>query len=297
MSAEENLGRRLYPMEGVEVWKNPKNKFFVFQLHFTANQTKRDPGYIENIKSAMPIRQFNQEYNLQWESYAGTPVYPDFSKAFHGSKETIDPQVGLPLIRGWDFGITPACVIAQYVGTQLRVLCEFTAINKGANQFIPEVIAECRLRFKYFSDYIDCIDPSGAFRKDTDMGTCAGIMAKHGLGPIPGPVAFEERKGSVEGFLVGNKKGEPNFLISLGDCPVLVRGFEGGYRYDEKAIDIEPQKVRPIKDEHSHPHDSLQYICSIVKKKAKVRLARVPSPQYFQSNQNSGTIHKEGGNG
>ena len=277
-----------FPMEGVEIWKNPKNKFLVFQLHYSANPIKKDPAYRDNIKSAMPIRQYMQEYELQWESYAGTPVYPDFQRSIHGTKESIDPVLGLPLLRGWDFGLTPACVVAQYVGAQLRVICEFTAVNKGADQFSSEVLAECRIRFPHWGDsgkdWKDCIDPSGAFRKDTDMGTCAAILAKKGLSPIPGPVAFEERRNAVEHFLTRYTKYGPGFQISLSDCPTLVRGFEGGYRYDEKALDVEPQKVRPIKDEHSHPHDALQYICATVKQWAKWKRANVPSPQYFPAN-------------
>jgi hypothetical protein len=106
-----------FPMDGVEVYKNPKNKFLVFQLHYSANPNKKDPSYRDTIKSSMPIRQYMQEYELQWESYAGTPVYPDYQRSIHGSKEPIAPVLGLPLLRGWDFGLTPACVIAQYVGT------------------------------------------------------------------------------------------------------------------------------------------------------------------------------------
>lgn len=272
-----------FPMEGVEVWKNLKNKFLVFQLHFTANESKRDPNYMASVKAAMPIRQFNQEYMLQWESYAGTPVYPDFQRSIHGSREAIEPVLGLPLLRGWDFGLTPACVVAQYVGNQLRVIKEFTDFNKGANQFIPETLSKCRALWPFFGgkDWKDCIDPSGDFRKDTDMSTCAKIMTRNGLSPIPGPVAFEARRNAVEYFLTRYTKSGANFQICLAECPTLVRGFEGGYRYDEKAIDVEPQKVRPIKDEHSHPHDALQYVCATVKQWSKWKLANVPSPQYF----------------
>lgn len=277
-----------YPLPGIECWRNPKNRFFVFQIHYSANPAKTDPEYRDTIKSAMPIRQYMQEYELTWESYAGTPVYPDFQRGIHGDQESIDPILGLPLLRGWDFGLTPACVVAQYVNRQLRVLCEFTAVNKGADQFSSEVLAQCRIKFPNWGatgkDWKDFIDPSGTFRKDTDQGTCAGILAQKGIACIPGPVAFEERRTAVEYFLTRYTKDGANFRIALADCPTLVRGFEGGYRYDEKAIDVEPQKVRPIKDEHSHPHDALQYICAMVKQWGKFKRANVPPPQYFQAN-------------
>lgn len=277
-----------FPLEGIECWRNPKNGFFVFQAHYSANPVKRDPAYRANIKSAMPIRQYMQEYELQWESYAGAVVYPDFQKNIHGSKESIRPELGLPLLRGWDFGVHAACVIAQYVGTQLRVIQEFTSINKGANSFIPEVLAQCRIKYPHWGDrgkdWVDCIDPAGQSRTPTDMSACAQLMSSSfGLSPIPGPVAFEPRRQAVEYFLTRYTKQGPNFQISLPDCPILVRGFEGGYRYDEKVIDLEPQKIRPIKDEHSHPHDGLQYICATVKQRAKWKWVGVASPQYFSA--------------
>lgn len=274
---------RQFPLDGIEVWKNPKNKFFVFQLHYSANAKKRDPKYRETVKSGMPIRQYMQEYELTWESFAGTPVYPDFQRSVHGSKEKIEAVVGLPLMRGWDFGITPACVIGQYVDGVFNIICEFTAMNKGADQFSKEVRNQCNIRFKNHIGkdwWIDYVDPSGFFRKDTDLGTCAQLLIKNGIDPHPGPVSFEERKTSVEYFLTRYTKDGANFRVSLPDCPVLVRGFEGGYRYDEKAVDVEPTKVRPIKDEHSHPQDALQYICWGVRARTRRKVVGIPRPGY-----------------
>jgi len=276
-----------FPIPGVEVYKNPKNKFFVFQLHYSANPEKTDPSYRDAIKSAMPIQQYLQEFEIQWDSYAGMPVYPDFQRKFHGSTTSIDPVIGLPILRGWDFGLTPACVVAQYVDGQLRVIREFTAVNKGADQFSSEVLAQCRISYPQWSsnskDWRDVIDPSGFGRKDTDMTTCAQVLGKKGIGCIPGPVTWESRRSAVEFFLCGLGKGGMKFQIALADCPTLVRGFEGGYRYDEKILDEEPNKLKPIKDEHSHPHDALQYICAMVRSWVKPRLARVPAPAYSWS--------------
>lgn len=278
-----------FPMTGVECWKNEKNKFFVFQAHYSANEAKRDPSYKEMMKSAMPIRQYMQEFELVWDSFAGTPVYPDFNRSFHGSKKELNPVIGLPLLRGWDFGLTPACVIGQYVDGQLRILREFVEQNKGAEQFVPEVLKQCNLLYPSWSDqkkdFRDAIDPSGSARKDTDMSTCALVMAKNGLTTYPGPVAFEARKNAVEDFLIRSHKGVPDFLIDLNNCPTIVRGFEGGYRYPEKATDVEPNKLRPIKDEHSHPHDALQYICAKVKHWTKIKRAEIPKPGYWGDKQ------------
>jgi len=273
-----------YPMDGVEVWVNPKNKFMVFQLHYSANPEKRDVNYRNKIRSEMPSAQYMQEYELQWDSFSGLPVYPDFVERTHASKEKILPLAGLPLLRGWDFGLTPACVVAQLQGDTLVVLWEKTAKNQGAESFVPEALAACNALFVGWSDkkndWRDFADPSGVAQKDTDMGSCFKIMGKNGLNVIPGAVAWEPRRSSVESFLIRNSRTGPCFQIVGAECPVLMRGFRGGYRYPEKAEKTEPTKIRPLKDEHSHPHDALQMITSVLLKQKHPRGRPIPTPQY-----------------
>jgi hypothetical protein len=42
---------------------------------------------------------------------AGKPVYPEYNDDKHCAKQVIEPVRALPLYLGWDFGLTPACVI------------------------------------------------------------------------------------------------------------------------------------------------------------------------------------------
>lgn len=285
----ESLIPDRYPMEGVEIWINPKNRFLVFQLHYSANPKKRDVNYRNSVRSEMPIAQYMQEYELQWDSFSGMPVYPDFQDKVHVSKERISPLAGLPLLRGWDFGLTPACVVAQLQGDQLVVLWEKTAKNQGAETFVPQALAECQAQFPTFGragdTWRDFADPSGVAQKDTDMGTCFKIMGGHGLTVVPGAVSWEPRRSSVEFFLTRSTKAGPCFQINGADCPMLVRGFRGGYRYPEKSEEVEPLKIRPLKDEHSHPHDALQMITSVIRGKRHSRGRPIPTPQYgFMNN-------------
>lgn len=282
-SSEFTINDR-FPTEGVEVWLNPGNKFLVFQLHYSANPEKRDPKYRDSVKSSMPRAQYLQEYELQWDSFSGLPVYPDFQEKLHGSKEKIEPHIGLPLLRGWDFGLTPACVVAQLQGDRLVVLWEMVELNMGAERFVPQALGACRAKFTSWGsdkeNWRDFADPSGVALKDTDMGSCFKIMGKNGLTVIPGAMSWEPRRSSVEHFLMKVTKQGMGFLIDEAACPVLTRGFKGGYRYPEKADEVEPMKLRPLKDEHSHPHDALQMITSKIVHINKPRKKSIPSPSY-----------------
>lgn len=284
-----------FPMQGVKVWKNPKNKFTVLELHYSADPAKRGDSWKTAVKSSMPLRQYNQEYELAWESWAGLPVYDSFNETLHGVQDKIDPHIGLPLLRGWDFGLTPAAAICQLQEEKLVVLYEFTAVNMGAERFSELVLQQCARLWPTWADkkrdWVDFIDPSGAARKDTDEGSCAKILDGKGLAVIGGPIPFEERKGAVEYFLTRRNKDGMLFEISLAHCPTLVRGFKGGYQYPETAIEIQQTKLRPIKNEFSHIHDALQMVAGSIRKPRRRRKATAPAPSYSFS---QGAEQKEG---
>lgn len=275
-----------YPMQGVELWTNPKNRFTVLQLHYTSDPEKRSKEFKETIKSSMPIRQYQMEYELNWESWEGLPVYPDWDVSRQGFKEEIKPILGLPLLMGIDFGLTPAAVVCQLQGDCLVVLREFTAINMGADRFSDILLRECRRLYPAWPDFKNqwktFVDPSGMFRKDTDETTCAKILNEKGFNCIPGPVTWEERRTGVEYFLTKYTKEGPCFKVNLGNCTMLSRGFSGGYRYNEKNIEIEPAKVRPLKNEYSHVADALQYVCASITKMRPSSGMRIPAPSYGQ---------------
>lgn len=264
-----------FPMEGVECWKNPGNLFFVFQLHYTANPNKRSDDWKNFTKGKLSNKRWQQEYEISWDSVAGKPVYPDFSKKLH-LRIDLEPEPGLPLLRGWDFGLTPACVVGQLQGRQLVILYEFIGLNMGIKRFCEEVaLPGCRVHFPAWNDsmkdWLDFIDPAGLQKAQTDESTCAQHMWTAGIRKIyPGPIDWESRRSGVEHFLLGAvRRGhqlEPALLVDPQFCDTVVRGFTGGYQYPEKTIEVEPDgKIRPIKNRFSHPHDGLQYMASIAK--------------------------------
>ena len=256
----------LRPLEGVELWKNPKNKFTIVDLHYTADPRKRGPEWKEAVRSSMPVRDFMMEYERSWQTFEGKPVYADFNRTIHVSEATVRPEPGIPLLLGWDFGLTPACLLAQLVGRQLRIITEFVETSGSISKLAPVVwnILQTRyLPWTHGDDKIySYVDPAGFQRAQTDERTCVDVMRKAGFGQIrPGPVDWESRRKAVEDFLTKTYGEGPGLIIS-GECPILIEGFAGGYQYPEKAIEIEPTKITPLKNKYSHPHDALQYMAA-----------------------------------
>lgn len=275
------------PMEGIEVWKNPSNGFLVIDLHYTANPAKRSSEFRDMLKKTLPARRYAMEYEKSWMTYEGKPVYEDFNAFIHTTMSKPDYEVGLPLLLGWDSsGLTPACIVGQLQEEQLVIFQEIIGEGMGAGRFVPLVESTLRQAFPTIYDLsqnsISFFDPAGLKRNEITEETYVQRMAKHGFTRVfPGAQTFKARIDAVTERLVGLSKGKPKILIYEPLCPVLVAGFKGGYRYSDKVSEAEPIKPEAIKDQHSHPADGLQYICSGLKNyRSQNYDFKVPTPQY-----------------
>lgn len=288
----------------VILWINPKNKFCIFDVHYTANPLKRAPGFKESVKNSMPIKDFMVEYERNWEVFDGSPVFEDYSPHRHETEWEQEPHLGLPLLIGWDFGLTPAAVVAQLRGQTIHIIREYVAQHEGISTFAPTVMRDLAVRYPNWSDmkehFRHYIDPAGLHANQVDARTCAQEMMKSGIRSIfPGPIDWEARRTAVEHFLITHTKDGPALQLCKKDAPLLAKGFAGGYVYLEKHMQIEPGKPRPVKNKYSHPHDGFQYLCggalSLLGKRKKS--PEIPAPYYSITSQGQGpTQNNEGDN-
>lgn len=196
----------------------------------------------------------------------GKPVYPEYRDDIHASKTDLKPIPGLPLLLGWDFGLTPACIVGQLTprGT-LRVIDEFCADGMGIRQFAEQVVRpQLAVRYPGWSlddDIIGAGDPAGADPAQTDETTCFQVLTDLGFRMVPAWTnAFLPRREAVASFMTRMDVGEPSFMLSPR-CRKVRKGMLGGYHYRRVQV---PGKLiyrdEPDKDEFSHPQDGLQYL-------------------------------------
>lgn len=270
-------------MQGMKVWKNPKNNFVVTELHYTADPEKRSDEFRESIKNAMPIMEYLREYELHWDTFSGFPVYPEFSKLHITNLQPV-PMAGLPMLIGFDFGLTPAAIIAQFQEETLFVFEEIVETNMGSDRFAQKVLTHIKFNYRIHSDlkknWLCFIDPAGLERNQKDETACAQSLSGVGFVPAPGPILFEPRRLGVVHFLKSMTKDGPAMQVYDRGCPMLIKGFEGGYHYPEKFSEIEPNRLRPLKNSFSHPHDAFQYLACGVKDVVTRVKRQVPRPQY-----------------
>ena len=193
----------------------------------------------------------------------GKPVYVNYKDSLHCAKEELKPIPGLPLILGFDFGLTPACAIGQLSPKgQLRILDEVIADDMGIRRFARE-----KLKPYMFTNYrrfelVGAGDPAGVKRADTDERTCYMELKDAGFPMVPAHSnAPLTRINAVDNYLTKLYMGEPGFVLSP-KCKVLRKGFIDGYRRRRMQISgMEVYTDEPEKNEYSHPHDALQYLC------------------------------------
>jgi hypothetical protein len=250
------------PREGIWTWTNAQNGFRVALVHFTSDPAKCSKKFLEEARKGISASDFEREYNVRWQSFKGKPVYDaEFQRNYHVSKLPLRAASHLPIVRGWDFGLYPACIFTQlWPGMRLIVLREICEKGMGMERFLEEVRAKTLEWFPNHKKFFEVVDPAGMQRSQTDERTCVSMMRESGLIEVfPGVQTPVARLNAVRKFLERQVKGEPALLLDP-TCKMLVNGFDGGYHYEFNNSD--QLRDKPEKNEYSHPHDALQYVCT-----------------------------------
>jgi hypothetical protein len=197
----------------------------------------------------------------------GKPVFPEYNEAVHCAE--VEPIKGIPIKRGWDFGLTPACVFTQVLPAgRWIVFEELCGDDIGIATFADCVLQLCAERFDGYK-FEDYGDPAGAQRSamtaDKAEKSCYDILQGKGIGVQPGGQNLTIRLESVRKPLNTLRDGKPQFQLSPR-CKMLRKGFGGRYQYRRVKVagSAERYHDEPEKNAYSHPHDALQYVATRV---------------------------------
>ena len=194
----------------------------------------------------------------------GKRVYPEFNSDVH-AVDRITAIQGDPIHLGWDFGLTPACVVIQISPRgQIRVLKEYQGEDMGIRTFAQNIVLPAlQIDFPYNKIGISRGDPSGMAGDDImEELSCIGELCSLGIDTAPANTNdLEPRIGSVRYFINTMIDGQPAFIVSREGCPSLIKGFIKDYIYKRISVGGEERyKEVPHKNMASHRHDALQYI-------------------------------------
>lgn len=189
----------------------------------------------------------------------GKPVYPEYNDNVHCQE--VEPTPKQIIYRGWDFGLTPACVFTQLPPLGYwAVLDELVSEDMGIERFADEVIAHCARAYPQLQ-FVDYGDPAGMAKSQTDEKTCFDILKAKGIDIQPGEQSPTFRQEAVKKRLNTMVGGKPGMLLHPR-CKTLRKGFQGGYQFRRLQTSAERFTYKPDKNHYSHPHDALQYVAT-----------------------------------
>ena len=221
------------------------------------NRPNLPDGYYENMLESMDEDTAKVYIHGQYGFIRdGKPVYPEYNDNLHCRE--VEPVPGLPIHRGWDFGLTPACVFSQVTPDgRWIVFDEIVPDRMGADNLSDEGLLHCSQEYPDY-EFADTGDPAGEQGAQTDESTCFEILRGKGIDIEGGEQDLESRLGSVRKPLKTLVDGKPQFQLHPR-CRVLRKGFQGRYKYRRMMTAEEKYTDKPDKNEYSHPHDALQY--------------------------------------
>ncbi len=187
----------------------------------------------------------------------GTPVYDSYNDDLH-AVEKIEIDKEKPFYLGFDFGLTPACLIEQFVDGQRRSIKEFISLKSTQladlldNKVMPylrTVLEGC--------EFIVTGDPSGIAKPQSEGHHCFKIMKERGLNARTAPTnELLPRLDAVRHFFNRMSNGQPAYIVSKVGCPVLREGYLSKYCYEDvKVLGETGTKEKPTK---IHPHSDIQ---------------------------------------
>ena len=219
------------------------------------------------------IKQFIE---VEWGySQRGKPVYKAFNRELHVAKQPLKFNPHLPLVIGFDAGLTPAASLMQQdAHGRVLILDELVSENMGAKRFCREKLKPLLNRKYPNAAIIVAADPATTQRAQTDEKTVAQVVAQE-LGVKVKPASsntLAARLGAVDEFLTRLTEAGPALLIDPS-CKQTIVGFTAGYKFAINAKGVAADS--PEKNNHSHLADSIQYgMMSFVDNTAREARAR-----------------------
>jgi hypothetical protein len=195
-------------------------------------------------------------------------VYPEFSDQLHVADHALEALRGIKLWIGLDTALHPAAVLGQRTPSgQWRIIDELMGeAGTGPTRFgqmLARLLAE-RYPGIPLGEIEGIADPSAAYGVDKVAGERTWIeivAAQTAIRVRPAPTnAKIPRWEAVRLPLTRLIDGQPGLILSPR-CKALRAGFNAEYRFRRKHTADEQYDEEAEKNDSSHPHDALQYVC------------------------------------
>lgn len=191
----------------------------------------------------------------------GRPVHQDYVDSIHCHKDILEPVKGIPIVLGFDFGLTPAVSFLQRLPNGRWIIFDEIVTEDMGIAKCCELMLLPKLQGEYQGfDYSAWGDPAGDKRADTDEFTPYQMLAAYGIKAKPCHTNDPSlRRGSMEAPLRRIVDGKPGLIISPR-CKILRKALAGGFHYKRVRVSGEERyHEEPAKNIYSHICESSEY--------------------------------------
>jgi hypothetical protein len=239
-------------MKGIRHWMNKVNRFGVIELHYSAD-SKKDPNtvigrkWVDDAKQGMPTDGWDREYEINWASGAGKPVYSDYN-----ARQAVPLKWRSEFVihRGWDRGFyRPACHWSCLDECKTAKRWLWLHEKLGMDMSVRDFIAECmEITVAKFPDALiidwfppDTKTPSDMAEKDDNKSFWDVAVNEFNLAPRIVRMGLMDRINIIRRRMLLRADGEFGLLVDKNNCPICVEALQGGYHRnpkEEKGEDI-----------------------------------------------------------
>lgn len=216
-------------------------------------------------------------------NFTGRPVYQEYWTDDCVSSYSLEPRLSYPVMLGIDTtGLNPAVTFGQIDMGVLHIQHEILALDMPFKPFVRDVLKPFLAQYYPGCQVVAYTDPANP--RDSNLGeTPVQVLRQYGIQAQNAPTnKFKPRLDSVISFLQ-RREG----LLIDKRCEKIINGFRGGYHYRPLKISGvgETFSSEPVKNEFSHIHDSLQYLCNGIRhgnnKEQKTSVKRATSKRVY----------------
>lgn len=230
LAAELPGGRRVT----VEVFDIPKGE----NRHYDEEQRLHNRLALEATGRADLVQRLIE--GRVGQILVGEPVMPEYNDELHVAPAPLPILPYEPIVRAFDFGLTPVCIWTQVTPLgRWRLIWGVQGQNEGIAQLIETRVQPWEAEFLegHEGGSRNLGDAAGRQREQSNAEHSAAAVVEDLLGaPFEaGPIAWPDRRDSLKAVLSRMSRGTP--VVEVDPDNLLVRrALRGGWHYPKDAL-------------------------------------------------------------
>jgi hypothetical protein len=241
------------------VSRNPRNKFTVVTVHYSADPDKASEAWIKMAMQGMPERGWMREYEIDYTVFEGKTFFPEF-KQFNIENCAYEPKE--IVYRGWDYGYHRPCCLITKLNKQDQWCWLEVILGQDENvlDFGKRVRTHCITHFPG-AMYVDVGDPAGEAISDKSEKTSVQILESVGIYIRSRKQPTKQGAEIIRQKLAMRADGKPGMIVDPSQ-QLLIDGFRGGLHFPETR-EGQPLSEHYEKDGYyEHPFDCGRYLAT-----------------------------------